>query len=661
MVTMNRSSLMGAVLVCALAFGAAGAPARAQPVEPTDKQSGIIETLSIDAKIGEIAATPAGKEVLERNVPGLIGHPLFEEVQGLRLKDLLPFTQGRLTSTMLEKVSADLAALPQHSGLVGPIDGTRHLTSEMCSALAGMTVPAAQIGLPTTGARVTKVVMTGKIPAGIFGPELPPLCLATGLIAPVDKASWNIEFKVALPIAWNGRALLMGGGGFDGFIPDVTGRPATTDNAISPLARGYAVFASDGGHKTPGMPLALDGSFALNREALENWLGDALKKTRDVSIMIIERAYGRRPDKSYVSGGSGGGRETLQAISRWPKDWDGAVAIYPARNSMQLSLQALFVTQQLAAPGSYPSPEQRGALHDAALERCDQLDGLKDGVIANVRGCLAVFDPAKATLRGAPLRCPNGTDIGKACLSDLQLSVLRKINEPHPLPYAFATGEKLLPGLNVYTADIGRPITSMTQAMVTNFGLGTKQPAIPLAPGMSFIPIVATQFIRYLVTQDPSFNPLTFDINHPGPFAKRIMEISKLDSSNIDLSAFARRGGKLIMLQGTDDMQVSPRATSAYYSMLQRRLGRKMADQSIRLYEVPGYAHTTSTVFNATWDPWSALEAWAERGVDPAENLVITDVTGVPGRTRPLCKYPRWPKYERGEVNEAASFVCVSK
>src|SRR3546814_7726216 len=69
-------------------------------------------------------------------------------------------------------------------------------------------------------------------------------------------------------------------------MPDVTGHLATTEGATSPLARGYAVFGSDGGHKMTGPPLALDGNFALNREALDNWLGDALKKTRDVSFAI---------------------------------------------------------------------------------------------------------------------------------------------------------------------------------------------------------------------------------------------------------------------------------------------------------------------------------------------------------------------------------------
>src|SRR3546814_14477040 len=104
-------------------------------------------------------------------------------------------------------------------------------------------------------------------------------------------------------------------------------------------------------------PLALDGNFALNREALDNWLGDALKKTRDVSFAIIEQAYGKRPERAYVAGGSGGEREALPAIARWSQDWGGAITIYPGRNMTRLAMQAMIATKNLTDPSANPSPE----------------------------------------------------------------------------------------------------------------------------------------------------------------------------------------------------------------------------------------------------------------------------------------------------------------
>ena len=65
--------------------------------------------------------------------------------------------------------------------------------------------------------------------------------------------------------------------------------------------------------------------------------------------------------------------------------------------------------------------------------------------------------------------------------------------------------------------------------------------------------------------------------------------------------------------------------------------------------------------FQPGWDSVTALENWVENGTAPA-NQVITDGAGVPGRTRPLCEYPLFPKYKGGglNVNLASSFSCAS-
>src|SRR5688572_32729928 len=49
-----------------------------------------------------------------------------------------------------------------------------------------------------------------------------------------------------------------------------------------PLARGYATFASDSGHQANASG-SLDGRFLVNDEALRNFGGQALKKTRDAA------------------------------------------------------------------------------------------------------------------------------------------------------------------------------------------------------------------------------------------------------------------------------------------------------------------------------------------------------------------------------------------
>jgi feruloyl esterase len=315
--------------------------------------------------------------------------------------------------------------------------------------------------------------------------------------------------------------------------------------------------------------------------------------------------------------------------------------------------------QALAAPGGFVGPFHRELLYRAALERCDGIDGVRDGLISDRVGCRAVFDPTKATFAGEPLRCADGKP-GFTCLSGAQIEALLKLDGPVKLPVIMHSGETEFPGYTVLTAESASPgmaaygwgsIAPSKQLTPTS---GEYQPPVPILFWMT------DQYLRYVFAQDPDYDSLGFDFANPGPLAARLTELSKLDDRDLDMSGFHRRGGKLIMLQGGDDQMISPKATAAYYAMLRSRLGGDKLDEMMRYYEVPGYGHGRSAIFLAGWDQLTALEKWVEDGVDPAEREVVTDLAGVPGRTRPLCLYPRWPQYKgQGDVNAAGSYVCA--
>ena len=316
-----------------------------------------------------------------------------------------------------------------------------------CAELAGMPIPASAIGLPTTGGTVTTAALVAASGAGAAA--VPEHCLVSASISPVDATAPKIMMRVALPTHWNAKALMYGGGGFDGSIPNVVGNVPNgpTDQPL-PVARGYAVFASDSGHQA-GPRGSLDGSFGLNDEALRNWGGDALKKTRDAAAFLINTRYASAPTKSYFAGGSTGGREALQSIQRWPTDWDGAIAWYPAWNQASAMLGGQAGTLALSRPGAYPNGAKRLAVFQAALQACDGLDNVIDGIVSNQNACNASFDPATATLNGAPLRCAGGADTGDSCLSDAQIVALKAINAPVKFGFVLASGETGYPGYNV--------------------------------------------------------------------------------------------------------------------------------------------------------------------------------------------------------------------
>ncbi len=534
-----------------------------------------------------------------------------------------------------------------------------------CAQLQDMHIPAAAIGLPTSGARVTAAEPVAANGAG--AKAVGAYCKVSGEIAPVDPKAPAIRFQLDLPTQWNRKALMFGGGGYDGTIPDVAANvPAGPATLPGPLGRGYATFASDSGHQA-NATTSRDGSFGTNDEALRNFAGDALKKTRDAALAILTAHYAARPQKTYFAGGSTGGREGLVVASHWPADFDGVIALYPAWNAVALDLQFGRMTRAMAQPGAYANPQKRKLLYDAAMAACDKLDGVVDGVISNVDACNASFDPATAVLNGAPLRCPGGADAGDQCLSDAQIATFKVFSTPLVLPYALASGETSYPGFNTWGTNWGTGGGNAMQAAILTLGLGTAQPANPM-PGVSAQaspPYHSTfwdQWVRYFVTRDASFNPLALDPQQPGPYQARILQLNAWqDANQADLSAFRDRGGKILIAHGSADALVSTQATRQYLERLRAVMGSAQVDSFVRYYEIPGYGHVFGTAFNASWDSLTALENWVEHRQAPVAQVVV-DTVAVPGRSRPLCAYPGWPKYKgSGEINEAGSFVCAAR
>ena len=136
-----------------------------------------------------------------------------------------------------------------------------------------------------------------------------------------------------------------------------------------------------------------------------------------------------------------------------------------------------------------------------------------------------------------------------------------------------------------------------------------------------------------------------------------------MDSTNPDLSAFAARGGKLVMMENMADYAQSPYAGIGYYESVVNRLGRGSVDGFMRLYTAPGVDHV-GTGGPANVDMLSALVDWVERGKAP-DALVATRFDDPKTRRkivfqRPVCVYPAVPRYVGGPQDAATSFACVT-
>lgn len=512
-----------------------------------------------------------------------------------------------------------------------------------CAELEGRSIPAPVIGLPTRGALIWSASVVKAAAPGNRNGEY---CRIVGSIRAVQDTTPDIRFEVNLPSRWNGRALQMGGGGYSGVVVSGT-EPMPFAPDSTPLARGYATFGSDSGH----VGNSGRADFAANDEAIVNFGFGHLKKTHDVALALIQMGYGRGPEKTYFAGGSTGGREGLTVIERYPADYDGVIANAPAINFSGVRLIGVKVGQaSYAKPGGFVGLAQQRRVFETVMHDCDRLDGAADGIVGNVEACREL-EPQIV----AQLRCANGQrpSLRDSCLSDAQLATLDTLRDGLSLPYPLAYNVNSYPGYNVY------------QGVDLSGGLGLgDSPTLVSPPGFAVNGYLFAQgdaYIRYFVTRDPAFSSLAFDIANPGRYRQRLVTLSAtVGAMNTDVSAFIARGGKLIMMHGLADEVISPNQTIAFYRSLVGRYGQDTVDSFVRLYMVPGFQHG-SGVFIPAWDELGALDQWVTRGVAP-ETLVGTDIApATNGRSRPMCRYPAYPRYAgKGSVNSAANFRCES-
>jgi feruloyl esterase len=523
---------------------------------------------------------------------------------------------------------------------IGAADGTPvKLEASSCASLQGFAISASAIGLPTSGAVVQTALAVGASDAGNTNGDF---CKVVGVVKPKHGGSSSLEFEVNLPLSWNRRALQMGGGGYDGSL--VTGLAQYTlqpPNADTPLKQGYVTLGSDGGHK--GKP-GFDGSFGLDDEALANFGKESVKKAHDAAMAVIRKAYGRAPERFYFIGGSQGGHEALDAAARYPEDYDGVVANYPAYNVTLLHLGSLNVARAVYAEqgAAWINQKKTKLIDEAVYATCDGLDGVKDGIISNVAACNSTFDVKK-------LRCPNGVDSGDTCLSDAQLRAVATITSVYKPGFAIA-GMDAFPKWALLEGALFQGRSDFGQA---------PQPSNPLSGKEPLLYSAGDQTIKFIITHNPSFETMNFD---PKQYqAQTVKAGTIMDVTDVSLEKFRAKGGRIIMTHGTADDFITPHNSIAYYRRQVANFGQAKLDSFMRFYVIPGLGHGFG-IFNAKFDSLDALRDWVEHGKAPA-GLTAMDGNPNANRTRPLCDFPKWPKFTGapGTESSAASFTCVER
>ena len=170
---------------------------------------------------------------------------------------------------------------------------------------------------------------------------------------------------------------------------------------------------------------------------------------------------------------------------------------------------------------------------------------------------------------------------------------------------------------------------------------------------------IALDQFKYIIFGKPNWDWRTFDLERDVAFADKTAH-GTLSSISPDLSAFAGRGGKLLMYHGWSDPGVPPRASVNYYTNALATTKAPSTNASwMRLFMAPGMGHCRGGDGPNTFDMVLALDQWVESGKAPERILASHKVGDTVDRTRPLCAYPQVARYiGTGSSDDAANFVC---
>jgi feruloyl esterase len=237
-----------------------------------------------------------------------------------------------------------------------------------------------------------------------------------------------------------------------------------------------------------------------------------------------------------------------------------------------------------------------------------------------------IEDPTSCKVDFSKLACKSGD--GADCLTQRQVKTAQTIISP----FINAKGEQLFPRLE--------PGTELRWARVA----GGPDPA----------ELFWDQF-RYVIYQDAKWDWRGFDADRDPAKANAVNK--DVDALDPHLTAFARRGGKLLLYHGWADQQVAPGSTVEFYNSLHGVDG-----DWVRLFMAPGMAHCSGGEGPDSFDKIGVIEDWVEHGKAPAQIIAAHHTAGKVDRTRPLCPYPQVAKYKgSGSVDDAANFVCSRK
>ena len=466
-------------------------------------------------------------------------------------------------------------------------------------------------------------VVFNTSPAWVETEALPKYCRASGTI------DGRVTFEMRLPEQWNGRFMMAGCGGFCGeLIPDKPGHSNAINEA---LKRGYAAIGHDGGHRARSW----ETGWAADGEALELWAYKVLPVVAGAGIRLATSMYGQPPRYKYFSGCSNGGRLGLMAAQRYPGLFDGIAAggsIFQLSGIAGLWGNWLIYNNQSGLNSRFPQAKVP-LIEKLVMARCDDLDGLADGIISDPRECHIDFRAAA---------CGAGSPAQADCLTGQEAELLNRL--------------------------YGGVRNGREEVVYPGVAYGSEHYIDPWLFGADGQPAwgaLASAGYRQMLAQDLS----DADVPAGLPTDRMLDWLSRssiprlTDATDPDLSGLRKAGTKLLIYQGWSDPLIIPEPITRYYDKaVEAAGGLEQLQQNARLFMVPGWGHCWEKPAAAPddFDPLFELEQWVEKG-NPPEFMVARqrDMVGVELRSRPICSFPSVARLQPGKDPDSyLSYHC---
>lgn len=394
----------------------------------------------------------------------------------------------------------------------------------------------------------------------------------------------DIGVEVALPQEkWTQRMLQTGCGGLCGTI----NLSLSNASGCLPATEGeFTVAATNMGHGGSMM----DASWADDPQKRIDFAYRANHVTAQFTKALINAYYGQPPKYAYFMGCSDGGREALMEAERYPQDFNGIsagapVAYFAVQNAFFHGWNAIANQRK---DGSFILLEDRLPLiHQAAIDNCPTLSGVKDGILQNPLAC--PFSRHWIT------QCKTDQQDKSHCLTAEELDVVEKM-------YRGATDQHHAP-----LAVAGLPV-----------GSELRWPAPATAKGPTISESVALPALQHVLLEGKQHISKVTDFTFNRANYNRIVQLAPLyNATNTNLKPFHQAGGKLIVWHGLADDSVSPVGTVAWYRGVEKFMTQASVNEFMRLYLLPGVAHCGNGEGYDQTDFLTPLMAWTEQGQAP--------------------------------------------